>query len=235
MTNADELRELAEAEEPRASAQAAGSLGGVLRPGGDDVTEVLFIRHGQMPATNDTRTDQPLTDLGRRQADVLGRYLASKPLHGLYSSPALRARQTAECIARHTPLDIQIIDDLREMDFYLPEGADLQALYDSEEYRAMNAAFQNERRWEVYGGLREHGDVLRKRVTAVVDELVPKHKGQRIALISHGPTIGAYVAEIVQSPFDSIVSTQLTSITTILAAGDRRRILNVNTRPHFAA
>lgn len=231
--DAEELQALAEAEEPRASALAQGSLGGVLRPGGADVTEVLLIRHGQMPATNDTRTDEPLTELGKRQADVLGRYLARKPLHALYSSPALRARQTAEGIARHTGLDITIIDDLREMEFYLPEGMDLQTLYDSPEYRAMNERFQKVRRWEVYGNLREHGDTLRARVTAAVDSLLPDHVGQRIALVSHSPTINAYVAAILESPFDSLVSVQLTGIVTVLASGERRRILNVNTRPHF--
>jgi 2,3-bisphosphoglycerate-dependent phosphoglycerate mutase len=232
--NPDELRELADAEEPRQTAQAQGSLGGVLRPGGADVTELLLIRHGQMPATNDTRTDQPLTEIGLRQADVLGRFLAAgKPLHAIYSSPALRAQQTAEGIARHTGLGVTVIDYLREMDFYLPEGMDLQQLYESAEYKAMNERFQNERRWEVYGDLREHGGTLRKRVTVAIDALLPQHLGERIAVVSHGPTINAYLAEIVESPFDTIASTQLTGITTILAAGDRRRILSVNARPHF--
>jgi broad specificity phosphatase PhoE len=99
----------------------------------------------------------------------------------------------------------------------------------------MNARFQKERRWAVYGDLREHGDVLRRRVAAVVDGLLPKHKGHRIALVSHSPIINAYVAAILESPFDSLVSVQLTGITTVLAAGDRRRILQVNGRPHFGA
>lgn len=233
MTNADELRELAEAEEPRAGMQTAGSLGGVLRPGGADVTEVLLIRHGQMPATNDTRSDEPLTELGLRQADVLGRFLASKPLHGLYASPAYRAIQTAEGIARHTGLEVQVIDDLREMETYIPEGVDWEALRQSDEYKAMNDRFQKERRWEAYGDLRESGASIRKRITAAVDELVPKHKGQRIALVTHGPVISCYLAAILDSPYDSIASTQLTGVTTILAADDRRRILNVNSRAHF--
>jgi probable phosphoglycerate mutase len=233
MMNPDELRELAEAEEPRAGMQAAGSLGGVLRPGGADVTEVLLIRHGQMPATTDTRSDEPLTDLGRRQAEVLGRFLASKPLHGVYSSPALRARQTAEAIGNHQGLDVEVIDDLREMETYIPEGVDWERLRESETYRAMNERFARERRWEVYGDLRESGASIRKRVTAAVDALVPRHKGERIALITHGPAISCYLAAILESPFDSIASVQLTSVTTILAADNRRRVLNVNSRAHF--
>jgi broad specificity phosphatase PhoE len=233
MTNADDLRELAEAEEPRGAFQAQPGLGGVLRPGGADVTEILLIRHGQMPATSDTRSDQPLTELGLRQADILGRFLASKPLHALYSSPALRAVQTAEGIGRHCGLDVQVIHDLREMDTFIPEGVDWDDLRQSEAYQAMNERFAKERRWEAYEGLRESGAGIRKRVTAVVDELVPRHTGQRIALVTHSPVVSCYIAAILDSPYDSSASIQLTGVTTILAAGDRRRILNVNSRTHF--
>ena len=121
------------------------------------------------------------------------------------------------------------------MEFYLPEGADLQALYDSAEYKAMNERFQKERRWEAYGDLREHGDVLRKRVTAVVDELVERHKGERIALVSHGPTIGAYVAGDRRVALRHPHLDPAHGITTILAHGDRRRILTSTRRPHFGA
>jgi broad specificity phosphatase PhoE len=230
MTTNDDLRLLAEAEEPRAGFQAAG---GMLRPGGADVTEVLLIRHGQMPATSDTRSDEPLTELGRQQADVLGSFLASRPLHALYSSPALRAIQTAEGIAAYFGLDVTVVDDLREMETNIPEGVDWEQLRESEAYRAMNERFQVERRWEVYGGLRESGASIRARITGVVDDLVPQHPGQRIGLVTHGPVIGCYIAAILDSPYDSVVSTQLTGVTTVLAAGDRRRILNVNSRAHF--
>jgi broad specificity phosphatase PhoE len=230
MTNDDELRMLAEAEEPRAGFQAAG---GVLRPGGSDVTEVLLIRHGQMPATNDTRSDEPLTELGRRQADVLGHFLSARPLHAIYASPALRAIQTAEGIAAHFGLDVTVVDDLREMETYIPEGVDWEQLRQSEAYRAMNERFQAERRWEVFGDLRESGASIRARITAAVDALVPRHAGERIALVTHGPVISCYLAAILDSPYDSIASTQLTGVTTVLAAGDRRRILSVNSRAHF--
>jgi broad specificity phosphatase PhoE len=43
--------------------------------------------------------DPPLTGLGRRQAAVTGQWLGEAGLTAIYSSPLLRARQTAECVA----------------------------------------------------------------------------------------------------------------------------------------
>ncbi len=227
----EELRALAEAEEPRAA--AGPGLGGVLRPGGDDVTEILFVRHGQMPATHDTRTNEPLTDIGLKQADTLGRYLSQFPLHAIYSSPLLRTLQTAEGIARHTGLTVTAIDDLREIELYVPEGQTWDDIRTTPEYKELTERFSRERRWEVYGDLRETGASLRKRLAGVLDEVIPRHKGERIVLVTHGPIVNAAVAMIADSPYDSVISTSLTGVTIILASEERRRILTVNSRAHF--
>jgi broad specificity phosphatase PhoE len=230
----ERLRELAEAEEPRAGGgPAAQGLGGQLRPGEKDVTELIFIRHAQMPATTDPRTDQPLTELGLEQADVLGHFLAAKPLHAIYSSPTMRTRQTAEGIARYTGLDVVDVDDLREMEVYVPEGVDWEDFRNDPAYKALGERFQRELTWDVFGERRESSAALRGRVTRVADEVVRKHPGQRVALVTHGPLINAYVAVVSNSPYDIISSYGLTGFTVILAADDRRRIHTVNSRAHF--
>lgn len=229
LTN-DELRALAEAEEPRAGMTG---LGGVLRAGGVETTEVLLVRHGQMPPATDTRVDQPLTEIGEKQADVLGRFLARSPLHAIYTSPALRARQTGEAIGRHTGLGISVIEDLREAELYLPDGVDWDVYRRSDEYKALTERFIKERRWEAYGDVRESGASMQRRISGVIDDLAPKHRGQRIVLVTHGPMINAAVSVVTESPFDSNVSTTLTGVTSILVSGTRRRLLAVNSRAHF--
>ena len=66
---------------------------------------LLLIRHGQSQANLDgiiQGDDDPLTELGREQADRVGRYLATTiAVDHLYASPLARARETALIIGRH--------------------------------------------------------------------------------------------------------------------------------------
>lgn len=77
---------------------------------------IYFIRHGEpdFPAGKHMclgKTDLPLSKLGRLQAVLAGAQLADRKLT-VFSSPLLRARQTAEAFG--TP--ITILEDLRELD-----------------------------------------------------------------------------------------------------------------------
>jgi len=73
VTSEDRLRQLAEAEEPRAAllrTPVGGALGGgPIGPGEEGVTELLLIRDAQMPASSDPGEAPPPrrpTPAGRR-------------------------------------------------------------------------------------------------------------------------------------------------------------------------
>jgi len=79
----------------------------------------IFIRHGKSQANADniiTPVDSPLVPEGEAQARKVGRELRSKHIAVIVSSPYIRARRTAEIIAKQLKYkkDIVIIDDLRE-------------------------------------------------------------------------------------------------------------------------
>jgi 8-oxo-dGTP diphosphatase len=63
---------------------------------------------------------RPLSELGRRQAARLAEALAVAPFDALYSSPALRCRQTLEPLAERLGLPIAVVPELRETDGFLP-------------------------------------------------------------------------------------------------------------------
>src|SRR5579884_4185822 len=83
-------------------------------------TEIYLIRHGDaLPdaaeVVLDARYDsQPLSTLGRRQAEALAARLRDAELAAIVSSPIPRARQTAAALARACGLAVQIDADLRE-------------------------------------------------------------------------------------------------------------------------
>ena len=66
---------------------------------------------------------RPLSELGQRQAQLLCDVIAKQPCDALFSSPALRCRQTIEPLARRFGLEIAVLHNLRETEgFQVPEG-----------------------------------------------------------------------------------------------------------------
>lgn len=87
------------------------------------VEQLLVIRHGQTEwsktGKHTGRTDIPLTDIGRDEARAAARTLDGWEIDAVYSSPLIRARETAELIG----FDEATIDDnLVEWDYGIYEG-----------------------------------------------------------------------------------------------------------------
>jgi broad specificity phosphatase PhoE len=88
------------------------------------MTTLLFIRHGENPANITHQlsarvVDHPLTDRGRQQAALLADHLAAGHegrIGAVFSSPLVRARQTAEIIGAAVGLPVSTIEGLRELD-----------------------------------------------------------------------------------------------------------------------
>lgn len=91
---------------------------------------IYIIRHGQTQWNHASvlqgRSDHPLNESGIRQAQEAGRWLREQGIvfSGVYSSPLVRAVQTAELTAGD--VGIQIDDRLIEMDYGPYEGSDLR-------------------------------------------------------------------------------------------------------------
>lgn len=79
---------------------------------------ILLARHGHATSGPDHRwtAEDPLTAIGLRQADELGRHMAGlrRPPTRIIASPAMRALQTAEACARQLRLEITVDDRLIE-------------------------------------------------------------------------------------------------------------------------
>ena len=85
--------------------------------------QVVLVRHGETEWSREGRhtgrTDVPLTDTGRHQAELLGRRLESWPLRAVLSSPLERASET--CRIAGLPMT-GIRQDLCERDYGDVEG-----------------------------------------------------------------------------------------------------------------
>jgi uncharacterized phosphatase len=89
-------------------------------------TKLFLIRHAQTEWNAQGRIqgslEQPLNEVGREQALSLGERLAAHPVTAIYSSPMLRARQTAEILAQFHECELQFDPALREISYGIAEG-----------------------------------------------------------------------------------------------------------------
>ena len=86
------------------------------------MTTIILVRHGHVewiaPERFRGRAELPLSDLGRRQAQAVARYIAAtwKP-DAVYTSPLGRCRDTGAAIAAPFQLEAQPIAGLADIDY----------------------------------------------------------------------------------------------------------------------
>ena len=88
--------------------------------------KLYVTRHGQTQwnAWNKVlgRTDVPLDETGRAQADALARSLTGEPVDLVLTSPLQRTVQTGAAVANKLGIPAQTADELIEMNFGIYEG-----------------------------------------------------------------------------------------------------------------
>jgi len=151
------------------------------------MTRIVLVRHGQTVWNREHRfrgqTDVELDELGLKQAEATGHYVAARwPVVAVYASPLRRTMQTAEAIARAQGLAAQPSYGLLDISFGEWQGqqADEVARRYPDLYRAWLEAPHTVR---FPGG--ESLDDVRSRVVAALAEVVTRHPGQAVALVSH--------------------------------------------------
>lgn len=133
--------------------------------------------------------DVPLSETGHGQADALGRWWATQPARQqptvVWTSPYVRARQTAEGMLGAAGLDVPVIVDerLREREFGVLDGLTrrgITALFpDESERRTRLGKFYH----RPPGG-ESWSDVL-LRLRGALDAVRQDAAGERVALVAH--------------------------------------------------
>ncbi len=179
---------------------------------------IHLVRHGDTPQAAEGifcgDLDPSLTDHGHWQAEQLARAVAPLGLIALYCSPKLRARQTAEPIARATGLQPVIEDGLREIGYGRWEGlreADIRV----NEPAALAAWHDDPALISPPGG--ETAYQIAARAMPVLARIRDRHKSGHVALVSHKATVRVIVCALLGMPlqrFRTHVACPTTSITT---------------------
>jgi len=157
-------------------------------------TTIVLARHGRTEWRDGNRytgsTDLPIDEVGVRQAEQLKEWATDYAPDALWSSPMLRARQTAGPIAEVLGLEPNVDARLREVDFGSAEGKML-----SELPPAVAKAF-------VLDPVRDHfpgGEdpaAAADRVHDVFQEIARAHEGQKVLVVAHNTLVRLLVCRV---------------------------------------
>jgi probable phosphoglycerate mutase len=159
-------------------------------PSSMPVTRLLLVRHGATTATEEGRfsgeAGVELSDQGRGQAARLGERLAHQNITAIYSSPLSRALDTARIIADHCHVAPLTRDELREISHGRWEGLTRDEVEDQfgQEYAAWDA---DPFTFAPSGG--ESGVAVLARALPVIREMVTRHTGEQVLVVSHKATL----------------------------------------------
>ena len=75
---------------------------------------IVLMRHGEAEPYSGQDSSRRLTQKGRAQANLTGRWLGEQnlPVSHIIASPYLRAQQSAQCVADSLALDVTSIRDI---------------------------------------------------------------------------------------------------------------------------
>ncbi|MDQ2749329.1 MAG: histidine phosphatase family protein [Actinomycetota bacterium] len=226
------------------------------------VAELIVVRHGEstanvareqaeasaaeLIAVEARDADIPLSDIGLRQAQSLGRWLGQLPADAaptaVWSSPYLRARQTAQAAvaAAGSALEIRVDERLRDKELGV-----LDALT-SHGMRARFPAEAERRRWlgkfyyRAPGG--ESWVDMALRLRSVLLDLDRDEDGQRVLVVTHDAVVMLlrYICERLdeQSLLELAATATIvnTGLTRLVREGRRQwKVADFNRQDHLLA
>jgi probable phosphoglycerate mutase len=150
-------------------------------------TEIIIVRHGLTEWNKEGvfrgRADIPLSETGRRQADLLGRHLASETIDRIYSSPLTRAKETAQVIANYTTKGgVSVSDRLIDISYGEWEGLSHQEV--KERYPELYKKWMRSPD-QVRFPNGESLSIVKRRAFSEILDILDKHKGGLVLVVAH--------------------------------------------------
>ncbi len=190
---------------------------------------LVLVRHAR-PADAGLRVFGSLDVLlgadGAAQAVELIERLADEKVTAVYSSPLVRALDTALPLARKLGLEPVLVPGLREIDFGELEGltpADLEDRY------AEYLPWTDDPAGVAFPGGESVAEV-QHRALAAIRKIIAAHPGETAVVVSHAVTLRIVIADALQIPLGAIFRLELShcGISIVDWFGDRALVRSVN-------
>jgi broad specificity phosphatase PhoE len=193
------------------------------------VTCVFLVRHGAIDllghAIAGRKPGVSLNAEGRAQAERLARCFQTKVIAGIHCSPLNRARETAEPIAQHLGLDIEIAPALNEIDFGEWTGMPLDELAQRQD-------------WQHWNGFRSSGRApggetmleVQARVIGHIQNLCAAVQEGAYILVGHSDPIKSALLYFLGAAIDFMPRLEISpaSISAVMVGRKEPRLLFIN-------
>ena len=165
------------------------------------MTRLILVRHAPTAETGKRLTGRlpgvPLTPAGGAAATALARHLAGTSVQALYTSPALRCRQTAALVAAPHSLRPKVHYGLAEVDYGTWAGRSLASLRRTAAWRLVRTAPSQVRFPDG-----EAVPAVQARGVAACEALAASNPEATLLLVSHGDVISMILAYYLGMPLD---------------------------------
>ncbi|MBF8984488.1 histidine phosphatase family protein [Lutibacter sp. B2] len=161
------------------------------------MTKLFLIRHGETTWNVESKAQGAknieLSEVGRQQAAYLAERISKYKIDYIFSSDLDRAYETASIIGGKINKEVSQIGDLREMSFGKWEGLTQKQI--KEVYKEHFIVWRNNpHKADIPDG--ERLIDVQNRALRAVNDVVDKHKGKNILIVSHGVTIKTIILGI---------------------------------------
>jgi broad specificity phosphatase PhoE len=218
------------------SVSLVGTFENLFRLQSTETTELILVRHAE-PDYNATigtpeAPDPPLTERGRLQAIRLAQRLRDMQIDAIYSSTMGRAIETANIVAGAKDLPVLRTPQLREVAIS-PRVLSNGTKEDPKKLASeVLVRFLNNPRWDAIEGL-EPSRPFRHRVVQAVDDIVRRHPGGRVLVVTHAGVINAYLSMILDIPRDMFFLPEHASISVLRVLREFHAVQNLNDYSHL--
>jgi len=170
-------------------------------------TRMYLWRHPEVRGGKDGvvhgHGDVALTRIGNAQLKGIGRYMSQFKLDAVYCSDLQRSMLVAEAVGRSQDprRKPQARMSLRELNLGEWEGMDIKQIQ-KQHPEELEARWNDIANYRIAGG--ETLTELAERIVPVFQEIIGKHQGREVCVISHGGVNRVFLAKLLGMPLDRI-------------------------------
>jgi phosphoserine phosphatase len=181
-------------------------------------TKIYIIRHGQSfenaileakgridSSSTFGDLQSPLTDLGKKQAQKVAKKLRNVKFEAIFSSDLIRARETAEIIAKNRDIILKTENSIRERKY----GKQFHQLTKEQRKKLRDALVslnEEEKFTHRYFPDGESAKEAVDRFRAFLNKVIPLYAGKIICVVNHGAVMRMFLVSIGWAKYTEIPS-----------------------------